>query len=101
MKKVKKGPFWAKVCEHKQTGKTFYKLSLELSGEGSKAFSQTRPGQFVEIDLSTIALPPIETIPEEFAQRSRRGIVLRRPFSFCDVITKKDKTIAEILYGVV
>jgi len=101
MTKTKKGPFWAKVCGHKQTGKTFYKLSLELSGEGAKAFSQTRPGQFVEIDLSTIALPPIEAIPEEFAQRSKRGILLRRPFSFCDVITKKDKTIAEILYGVV
>ena len=101
MKKAKKGPFWARVCEHKQTGKTFYKLSLELSGEGAKTFSQTRPGQFVEIDLSTIALPPIEAIPEEFVQRSRRGILLRRPFSFCDVTAKKNKTVAEILYGVV
>lgn len=101
MTKIKKGPFWAKVCGHKQTGRTFYKLSLELTGDGAKSFSKTIPGQFVQIDLSTIALPPIETIPDEFAQQSRRGLLLRRPFSFCDVTTKKEKTIAEILYCVV
>jgi dihydroorotate dehydrogenase electron transfer subunit len=96
-----KGVFNAAVCVNKQIGRRFYRLGLEFSGAAAKAFANFRPGQFVQMDVSGVALPPAERIPEELADAARREILLRRPFSFADVTVKQDRTRAELLYCVV
>lgn len=98
---INKGVFSAGVRSNKQIGRRFYRLGLEFSGEGAKAFAKFRPGQFAEFDLSGTALPPAERMPEDLADACQRNILLRRPFSFADVYTEKDKTLAEVLYCVV
>jgi dihydroorotate dehydrogenase electron transfer subunit len=101
MIKAKKGQFWGRVCGHKQTGRCFYKITLEFEGQAARLFAKTAPGQFAQIDLSRAALPPVEKIPAELKDACRRDIILRRPFSFCDITIKGNKTIVEILYCVV
>jgi dihydroorotate dehydrogenase electron transfer subunit len=96
-----KGPFDAIVCAHKRIRGYFYKLGLEFTDTGAKAFSQTEPGQFAQLDLSKAALPKTEKIPEDLRNTAYRKILLRRPFSFCDVTIEDNKTTAEILYRVV
>jgi len=96
-----RGLYSAVVSSNRQIGERFYKLKLEFSGSGAKAFSKFKPGQFAQLDLSTTALPEPSSIPEDLADASRRQILLRRPFSFTDVTIQKDKTIAELLYCVV
>jgi dihydroorotate dehydrogenase electron transfer subunit len=99
--RVNKGPFVAAVCANKKIGESFYRLGLGFEGEGGEAFAKAQPGQFAQIDLAYIGLPPAEAIPEDLADASRRKILLRRPFSFCDVIIKDKKTFVDILYCVV
>jgi dihydroorotate dehydrogenase electron transfer subunit len=96
-----KGPFDVLVCSHKQLSGHFYQLGLELTDAGAKAFAQAKPGQFTQLDLSKAALPPAEKIPEDLLDTAHRKILLRRPFSFCDVTVEADKTAIEILYRVV
>jgi len=96
-----RGVFSAAVCSNKQIGQRFYRLGLEFSGAGAKAFANFKPGQFAELDVSGTALPAAEAIPEDLVDVAGRRILLRRPFSFCDVTTKENKTFAEILYCVV
>jgi dihydroorotate dehydrogenase electron transfer subunit len=96
--KPRKGIFDATVFAHKQVGGRFYRLGLEFSGDGAAAFTGARPGQFAEIDLSNIAPPPAEAIAEDLRDVSARKILLRRPFSFCDVSSQKGKNRVEILY---
>jgi len=109
-----KGQFFAAVRANKQIGRPapassdasrgggrFYRLGLEFTGDGAKAFAKFRPGQFAEFDLCGTALPPADKIPEDLADASQRNILLRRPFSFADVYSEKDKTLAELLYYVV
>ncbi len=95
---VNRGVFSAAVYANKQIGQGFYRLGLEFSGAGAEAFAKSQPGQFAELDLSGTALPSAEAIPEDLVDASRRKILLRRPFSFCDVRSQKDKTIVDILY---
>jgi dihydroorotate dehydrogenase electron transfer subunit len=96
--KPNKGVFDAVVFANKQIRERFYRLGLEFSGDGAAAFAKAKAGQFAELDLSSIALPPIENIAEELRDASERKILLRRPFSFCDVSSRKGKTKVEILY---
>jgi len=96
-----KGEYRAAVRSNRQIGERFYRLGLELSGDGARAFAGFRPGQFAEFDLSSTALPPAERIPEDLADVAQRNILLRRPFAFVDVNADKDKTSAEVLYRVV
>jgi dihydroorotate dehydrogenase electron transfer subunit len=97
----KKGEYEACVRENRRMGERFYKLKLEFSGEGARAFGAFRAGQFAELDVSATALPPAEKIPEELRDASGRKVLLRRPFSFTDVISDGDRTHAELLYCVV
>ncbi len=99
--KADKGPFDALVCSHKQIRGQFFRLGLEFIDVGAKAFAKAKPGQFAQIELSKAALPPAEEIPEDLADTAGRKILLRRPFSFCDVTVEGDKTAVEILYRVV
>jgi len=96
-----KGVFEAFVSSNKQIGKRFYRLRLEFSANGARAFADFRPGQFAELDLSGAALPSVETIPEDLLDTAERNILLRRPFSFTDVTADRDKTFAHLLYCVV
>ncbi len=93
-----KGMFDAAVLANKHIRGRFYRLGLEFSGDGAAAFAKARPGQFAEIDLSSVPLPPVKGIAEDLRDASERKILLRRPFSFCDVSSRKDKTRVEILY---
>ncbi len=96
-----KGMFEAIVSSNRQIGQRFYRLRLDFSGDGASAFVNFKPGQFAELDLSGTALPSAKTIPEDLLDTAGRKILLRRPFSFTDVTTNRDKTFAELLYCVV
>jgi len=96
-----KGVFTAAVCTNRQVKERFYRLGLEFSGAAAEAFAKTKPGQFAQLDLCGAALPKNEMIPKDLADASHRQILLRRPFSFCDVVAKAGKTTAEILYRAV
>lgn len=96
-----KGVFSAFVRANKQIGHRFHRVTLEFSGAGAKAFANSGPGQFAELDLSGTALPAAEAIPEDLVDAAWRKILLRRPFSFTDVTIKGDKTFVDILYCVV
>ena len=95
---VNKGEFVATVCSQRRIGERFYRLGLEFSGTGAAAFAKAKAGQFAELDVSGIALPKAEAIPEELADAAERKILLRRPFSFFDVAARGDRTRIEILY---
>ena len=93
-----RGSFSAEVCSNRQVGLKFYRLGLELSTQAAKIFAQAKPGQFLELDLSSAAQPPAEAIPAELADVCQRKILLRRPFSFFNVAADGTKTTLDILY---
>ena len=90
-----RGIFPATVCENKQISRRFYQLSLETS---AAAFPDSKAGQFLELDLSSAALPPTKAIPAELADACQRKILLRRPFSFFNVAADGERTTLDILY---
>ena len=97
----KRGVFEAVICSNRQIGPGFYRLKLEFFNDGAKTFANFEPGQFAELDLSKIALPFPEFIPEKLRDVAGRNILLRRPFSFCEVTFEYDRTFAELLYCVI
>ncbi|PKL49197.1 MAG: hypothetical protein CVV39_03280 [Planctomycetes bacterium HGW-Planctomycetes-1] len=96
----KKGIFTASVLQNRGMGAQFFRLSLELEKRANAFFCAASAGQFVEIDVSQLALPVEKLIPENLADSSQRNILLRRPFSFADIDSSNDCTIIEILYCV-
>ena len=96
-----KGSFEAAVSFNRQIGPGFYRLGLDFTGEGAKAFAQFEPGQFAQLDVSNIALPPLEAVPEHLRDTCGRNVLLRRPFSFAQVTAGSKKTTAELLFCVV
>ncbi|MBN1787505.1 MAG: dihydroorotate dehydrogenase electron transfer subunit [Sedimentisphaerales bacterium] len=92
--------FTASVSGNKAIGGDFFRLRLELDSCATEAFKDIKPGQFAQLDLSTLALPRAEQIPEELSDKAGRGIILRRPFSFADVKYAGNKVTVEILYCV-
>ncbi len=99
--KSARGVFKVVVSSNKQIGPRFHKLNLVFSGDGAKEFSDFKPGQFAEFDISGVALPAQEKIPPDLYDVSGRNVLLRRPFSFTDVTIQGNKTIADLLYCVV
>jgi len=97
---VNKGQFDARVCSNAQAGKRFWRLRLELNGDGAKSFAAALPGQFAELDVSNLPLPNKENIPDDLRDSAGRSILLRRPFSFSDITASETKTEVEILYCV-
>ncbi|MEN6337805.1 MAG: dihydroorotate dehydrogenase electron transfer subunit [Phycisphaerales bacterium] len=95
-----KGVFTATVLGNRQIGECFWRMDLEFTGNGAKAFAGFRAGQFLQIDVSRIGLPPEERIPPHLRDACKRNVLLRRPFSFADVTVETDKTTAELLYCV-
>lgn len=96
-----KGEFTAVVVSNKRIGEPFYRLKLKFTQAGAGAFADLEPGQFVQLDLSNVALPAPENIPPNLRDAAERKILLRRPFSFAEIIAKKDRTYAELLYCVI
>lgn len=96
-----KGEFTAVVVSNKRIGEPFYRLKLKFTQAGAGAFADLEPGQFVQLDLSNVALPAPEDIPPNLRDAAERKILLRRPFSFAEIIAKKDRTYAELLYCVI
>jgi dihydroorotate dehydrogenase electron transfer subunit len=97
----KKGPFEAKVSFNKKILEGFYRMGLQFTGAGAEAFAATRPGQFAEFDLSNIALPAQEAIPEDLKDIAAKKVLLRRPFSFAKVHKDKGVTNVEVIYCVI
>ncbi|HAL45241.1 MAG TPA: hypothetical protein DCP47_04915 [Phycisphaerales bacterium] len=98
---AKKGIFKASVLQNRLLGDKFFRLTLEVEKKAKTVFSKSNPGQFAEIEVSSLALPPENAIPPQFADASRRNVILRRPFSFADIMVSEDNVILEILYMIV
>ena len=96
-----KGPFTASVRANVQIGTCFWRLDLRFEGDGAKAFARFQPGQFLQIDVADVALPPIESIPAALRDGAGRKVLLRRPFSFAEITPQGETTAAELLYCVV
>jgi len=97
----KKGVFTAQVSANKHIRGSFYRLSLEFTDSAAKKLIDTKPGQFVELNLAGTGLPAAQNIPEELIDSAGRAVLLRRPFSFCDIAARKNVATADILYCVV
>lgn len=97
----KKGLHTATVLSNVQAGECFWKMQLRFSGEAAQSFATFRPGQFIQFDASELAIPPVENIPEALLDGARRNVLLRRPFSFSDVMVDRDTTTADLLYCIV
>lgn len=96
-----KGVFSAAVTSNRRVRECFWVMHLRFTGDSAKAFARFRAGQFLQIDVSEVALPPREAIPPHLYDVAHRSVLLRRPFSFADVTAKGDVTTAELLYCVV
>jgi len=97
---MSKGVFSAKVTSNRRIRACFWTMDLEFTGAGAEAFARFQPGQFVEVDVSNLGLPPEEWIAPELRDAVRRNILLRRPFSFARVTIEPHRTTAELLYCV-
>jgi dihydroorotate dehydrogenase electron transfer subunit len=97
----KKGPFTATVRANVQIGACYWRMDLRFEGDGAKAFARFRAGQFLQIDVADVSLPPLDSIPVALRDGAQRKVLLRRPFSFAEVTPKGDTTAAELLYCVV
>lgn len=86
----KKGVFQARVLNNEQIRQCYYRLDLELDAKGSVFFKNVLPGQFLELDISSISLPDTAHIPEHLKDACQRSPLLRRPFSFSDVTITQD-----------
>lgn len=81
-----KGAFSAEVLSNQQIRQCYWRMNLKLDPVGSRLFEKVRPGQFLEIDLSNLGLPADKDIPDHLQPLKYRHILLRRPFSFSDVV---------------
>ena len=97
---TQKGQYKATVLSNRQIRQRFNKLRLEFSEEAANVFAEFKPGQFVQLDLSDIALPPEDDIPNDLQDAADRKILLRRPFSFAGLTNEHNKIHADIIYCV-
>jgi dihydroorotate dehydrogenase electron transfer subunit len=95
---AKKGIFEASVLANRQIGDCFYVMGLQFAGAGAAAFAHFRAGQFVQVDLSKACIPVMASQPEPVQDSMKRSVLLRRPFSFADVVVQGDTVKAELLY---
>jgi dihydroorotate dehydrogenase electron transfer subunit len=99
-----KGIFEAEVLSNQQIRQCYCRLNLQFDTKGSFLFNAVLPGQFLELDLSTISLPPLSLIPEHLKEIPGQQVFLRRPFSFSDVSVSPESNgvcvKVEILYCV-
>ncbi len=96
-----KAHFNAKVAANTAIKPRYRRLDLNLDSVGAEAFADVVPGTFLELQLCDVSLPAYDEIPESLADASERQIILRRPFSYCDVQRTSAGTRVDILYGIV
>ena len=103
-KDVQKGVFQAEVLSNQQIRHCYYRLNLQFDASGSLLFQDVIPGQFLQLDLSSVSLPDQKQIPEHLKDAAVKPVMLRRPFSFSDVVvtpsTDGPTVKVEILYCV-
>jgi len=97
----KKGSHTATVLSNVQAGECFWKLRFRFDGEAARAFAGFTPGQFIQFDVSDLAIPSTGSIPTALLDGARRSVLLRRPFSFSDVTADGNTTTADLLYCIV
>lgn len=85
-KAVKKGVFQAEVLSNQQIRRCYYRLNMQFDAAGSRLFQDVIPGQFLQLDLSSVSLPDLKHIPEDLRDKAAKQVMLRRPFSFSDVV---------------
>ncbi|MBE0535076.1 MAG: dihydroorotate dehydrogenase electron transfer subunit [Phycisphaerae bacterium] len=98
-----RGCFEATVLTNTIVRRCYRRLNLRLDARGSAFFRDVKPGQFAELDLSSLGLPPTGAIDKPLRDAAAKKILLRRPFSFSDVHLAGDSPPAvcvEILYCV-
>jgi dihydroorotate dehydrogenase electron transfer subunit len=91
----------ALVISNQQLSPSYHRLYLELTGKQAVLFKHFQPGQFVELDISEVALPDRNVIPPYLLDKGDRSILLRRPFSLCSLTLSKDKIYLGIIYAVI
>lgn len=92
---AKKATLSACVVFNQPVGEQFYKIRLRFDKADSEIIAQTLPGQFGEVKVENLSSP-------ENLYYADKGIILRRPFSFCDVDKADDGSFfADILYCVI
>ena len=96
-----KGDFPAVVTENRPMGPGYYRLGLEFSGQGAEVFAGFMPGQFVEIDITTTAMPDPDKIPAHLKDAMSRQILLRRPFSICALHASQSGSTIDIIYAAI
>lgn len=100
----RKGVFQAEVLSNQQIRQCYYRLNLLFDPHGSRLFEQVLPGQFLELELGSVSLPEQAKIPPHLLDAAARPVLLRRPFSFSDVVVSpsaEGPTVkVEILYCV-
>ena len=85
-KAIKKGIFEAEVLSNQQIRQCYYRLNLQFDAKGSRLFKDVAPGQFLELDLNSVSLPHPSMIPAHLSDTATKQILLRRPFSFSDIV---------------
>ena len=98
--KKNKGDYTPLVRFNRQLGPTTYRLGLEFRGNDAQALASFRPGQFVELDVSSAAVPERQHIPIDLRDKAHRHVLLRRPFSPCSVEVKEGIVRLDIIYCV-
>ena len=95
-----KRPFSATVFRNRPLRTRIWRLDLDLEPPQAGTFLAALPGQFAELRLSDLSLPRGTEIPEDLRDVARRQIILRRPFSFCEIRKTARGARIGILYNV-
>ena len=96
-----KGDFPAEVTENRPMGPGYFRMALEFTGQGAEVMAGFMPGQFVEIDITTTAMPDPAAVPPHLKDALSRQILLRRPFSICSLQAEASKSTLEIIYAAI
>ncbi len=83
---IQKGVFQAEILSNQQIRHCYYRLNLRFDPYGSRLFQHVTPGRFLELDLHSVSLPESRQIPDHLKDAAGKPVLLRRPFSFSDVV---------------
>ena len=96
----KKKDLTAIVNYNRSIGSCFYHLGLQLDASEASDFGKAYPGQFVQLYLTDCKTKKPDDCSNQLSDKAGRSILLRRPFSFCNVTVKNNKINIDILYCV-
>lgn len=96
---VRKGDYQAVIAFNDRIAQDIYRMGLSFIGQAAQAYANLQPGQFAELDLSRTGIPPADKIPPHLTDKLQRQIILRRPFSFSNVIVTDEGVCAELIYA--